>query len=140
MSTSCYSLACAMSLAFIKSLDFSRSNARVRSDLHSPKDAWTSQTHDIPGILQDRRLMNAASSPFRLNGVSSLAATNRSGFRQQIDGIGWPCDGMHHFSRSARRVAGFAGRVTGRPRYSSRRAKMGFGGEFGGSRAVSRRR
>ena len=32
--------------------------------------------------------MNAASSPFRQNGVSRLAATGRSGFRQQIDGLG----------------------------------------------------
>ena len=44
---------------------------------------------DSPGIRQDRRGMSAASSPFRQNGVSSLAATGRSGFRQQIDGIGW---------------------------------------------------
>jgi hypothetical protein len=41
-------------------------------------------------MLQDRRGMSAASSPFRQNGVSRLAATGRSGFRQQIDGIGWP--------------------------------------------------
>jgi hypothetical protein len=72
------------------SLDFSRSNARGRSDLHSPKDAWTSQTHKGPGMLPDRRGMSAASSPFRQNGVSSLAATCRSGFREQIDGLGWP--------------------------------------------------
>ena len=73
-----------------RSLDFSRSNARGRSDLRSPDDAWTSKTHDNPGILRDRRGMNAASSPFRKNGVSRLAATGRSGFREQIDGIGWP--------------------------------------------------
>jgi hypothetical protein len=48
---------------------------------------WTSQAHDIPGALQDRRGMNAASSPFRQNGVSSRAGTDRSGFRRQIDGI-----------------------------------------------------
>ncbi len=29
------------------SLDLSRSNARVRSDLHSPNDAWTSQAHGL---------------------------------------------------------------------------------------------
>ncbi len=69
---------------------FSRSNARGRSDLHSPNDARTSQTHDSPGIRQDRRGMSAAPSPFRQNGVSRLAATGRSGFRQQIDGLGWP--------------------------------------------------
>jgi hypothetical protein len=39
-------------------------------------------------MLQDRRGMNAASSPFRQNGVTRLAATDRSGFRRQIDGIG----------------------------------------------------
>ena len=72
------------------SLDFSRSNARGRSDLHSPNDAWTSQTHDSPGMLPDRRGMNAASSPFRQNGDSRLAATGRSGFQQQIDGLDWP--------------------------------------------------
>jgi hypothetical protein len=60
-----------------------------RCDLHSPNDAWTSQTHGSPGMPQDRRGMNAASSPFRQNGVARLAATDRSGFRQQIDGIGW---------------------------------------------------
>ncbi len=37
------------------SLDFSRSNARGRSDLHSPNDAWTPQTHESSGIRQDRR-------------------------------------------------------------------------------------
>jgi hypothetical protein len=41
-------------------------------------------------MLQDRRGMNAASSPFRQNGVARLAATDRSGFREQIDGLGWP--------------------------------------------------
>ena len=29
-------------------------------------------------------------SPFRQNGDSRLAATDRSGFREQIDGFGWP--------------------------------------------------
>jgi hypothetical protein len=33
---------------------------------------------------------NTASSPCRQNGVSRLAATGRSGFRQQIEGLGWP--------------------------------------------------
>ncbi len=82
-------LARTMRLAPTTSLD-SRSNARGRSDLPSPNDEWTSQTHDISGVRQDRRGMNAASSPFRKNGVSRLAATGRSGFREQIDGIGWP--------------------------------------------------
>ena len=43
---------------------------------------------------------------------------------------------MHQYSRSARLRACSAGRVTGRPRYSARRAKVGFGGECGGSRAA----
>jgi hypothetical protein len=32
--------------------------------------------------------MNAAVSPFRQNGDSRLAATGRSEFREQIDGLG----------------------------------------------------
>jgi hypothetical protein len=104
-----------MSLAPIISLEFSRSNARGRSDLHSSKDLWTSQTHIGPGILsesvQDRRGMNAASSPFRQNGVARLAATDRSRLRQQIDGTGWPLGcGMAHrhptFARIARVLPG----------------------------------
>ena len=79
----------AVRLAPTMSGDFSRSNARGRSDLHSPNDARTFQAHEGPGMLQDRRGMNAASSPFRQNGVSRLAATGRSGFRQEIDGLGW---------------------------------------------------
>ena len=83
-------LARAVRLAPTMSFHFWRSNARGRSDLHSPNDAWTSQAHESPEILQDRRGMSAASSPFRQNGVSRLAATCRSGIRQQIDGLGWP--------------------------------------------------
>ena len=56
----------------------------------SPNDASASQPHISPGIRKDRRGMNAASSPFHQNGVSRLAATGRSGFRQQIDGLGLP--------------------------------------------------
>ena len=69
------------------SLDFSRLKARGRSDLRSPNDAWTSQTHDSPGILQDRRSTNAAASPFRRNGVARLAATGRSGFASRATGL-----------------------------------------------------
>ena len=82
-------LARAVRLAPTMSGDLSRSNARGRSDLHSPNDAWTSLTHGMPGIRQARRGMNAASSPFRQNGDSRLAATGSSGFREQIDGLGW---------------------------------------------------
>ena len=46
------------------------------------------------------------------------------------------CKPMHQHWRSARRGASWAGRLTGRPRYSARRAKVGFGGECGGSRAA----
>jgi hypothetical protein len=46
------------------------------------------------------------------------------------------CEPMHRHSRSAQRGACSAGRMTGRPRYSARRAKVGFGGECGGSRAA----
>jgi hypothetical protein len=69
------------------SLDFSRLKARGRSDLHSPNDAWTSQTHDSPGILQDRRSTNAAASPFPRNGVARFAATGRSGFASRATGL-----------------------------------------------------
>ena len=67
-----------------------------RSDLRSAKDALTSQAHDIPGALQDRRGMNAASSPFRQNGVSSPAGTSGSLGVSPTDRrysmIGWPQD------------------------------------------------
>ena len=97
-------LARAMRLAPTTSLDFSRSNARGRSDLHSPNDAWMYQAHVSPGIRQDRRGMNAASSPFRQNGDPRLAATGRSGFRKQIDGIGWPRATLCIKIRATRRV------------------------------------
>ena len=87
--------------------DFSRSNARGRSDLHSPNDAWTSQAHGGPGMLPDRRGMSAASSPFRQNGVSRLAATCRSGIRQQIDGLGWPRETLCINTRDPRDYALF---------------------------------
>ncbi len=97
-------LARAMSLAPTTSRDFSWSNARGRSDLHSPKDACMSQTHESSGILQDRRGMNAASSPFRQNGVSRLAATDRSGFRREIDGLAGRVHAMHRRHSRSRRA------------------------------------
>ena len=114
-------------LAPTMSGDFSSSNARGRSDLRSPNDAWMSQTHDSPGIRQNRRGMNAASSPFRQNGDSRLAATGRSEFRKQIDGMGWP---RATLCIETRATGCSAGRVPGRPRYSARRAKVGFGGKW----------
>jgi hypothetical protein len=77
--------------------------------------------------------MSAASSPFRQNGDSRLAATGRSEFRQQIDGLGWPRASLCIDNGDPRDEAG---RVTGRPRYSARREKVGFGGACGGSRAA----
>jgi hypothetical protein len=67
------------------SLNFSRSNARGKERPAQPQRR-TSQTHDSPGILQGRCGMNAASSPIRQSGVSSLTAADRSGLRQQIAG------------------------------------------------------
>jgi hypothetical protein len=67
----------------------------------APNYTWTSRTHDSSGVRQDLRGMNAASSPFRQNGDSRLAATGRSGFRQQIDGIGWPRENYASTLRSA---------------------------------------
>jgi hypothetical protein len=90
-----------------------------------------------PKYGKARRGMKAASSPFRQNGDSSLAATGSLGV-SAADRRAWlaACYIMHRHSRSARRRACSAGRVTGRPRYSARREKVGFGGEFGGSRAA----
>ena len=79
-----------MRLAPVISLDFSSSDVRGRSDLHSPKDAWTCQTHASPEIRQDRCGTNAASPPFPPNGNSRLAATDGAVFRQQLEGVSWP--------------------------------------------------
>ncbi len=69
------------------SLDFSRSNASGRSDLHSPKDAWTSQTHDLSGILQNQRGMNAAPSPFRQNATLASQRPVARGFASRSTGL-----------------------------------------------------
>ena len=81
------------------SLDFSRSNARGRSDLHSPKDVRTSQTHVGPGILPVRRGKNAASTPLRPNGVVCLCGGySRLRSRQHSDGIAQARDrGKTHY-------------------------------------------
>ncbi len=109
-------LARAMRLAPTTSLDSSRSNARGRSDLHSPSDAWTSQTHDSPGIRQDRRGTNAASSRFRQNGVSRLAATGRSGFASRSTGLAGHVRDYASSLEIQMTMRVFRGRVTGRPR------------------------
>jgi hypothetical protein len=82
---------------------------------------------------RDERSVVAVSSERRLSprsdrshGVS--AADRRTGLAA--------CKPIHQHWRSARRGKCWAGRLTGRPRYSARRAKVGFGGECGGSRAV----
>jgi hypothetical protein len=100
-------LARAVHIPATMSGDFSRSNAKGRSDLHSPNDDWTSQTHGRPGLRQDSdwRGMSAASSPFRQNGDSHLEATGRSGFRQQIDGLGWPRATLYVDTRDPRHKA-----------------------------------
>ena len=48
-----------------------RSNARGRSDLHSPSDACTFQTCDTAGMPQDSGRTQAASSNFRHNSQNS---------------------------------------------------------------------
>jgi hypothetical protein len=101
-----------------------RSNARGRGDLHSPKDAWTSQTHTSPGIRQGRRGTNAASSHFRRNGVSILASTDCSVLAGRL----------RHYasslkSRGTMRV--FHRRSGRHGPTSTRRAKVAFRGEFG---------
>jgi hypothetical protein len=55
-----------------------------------PPASSSARAHVSPGMVQDRRGMSAAYSPFRQNGDSRLAAIGRSGFREQIDGLGWP--------------------------------------------------
>ena len=132
-----------MSLAPIISLDFSRSNARGRSDLHRPKDAWTSLAHTSPEYCkigaagtQRRRLFvrtRLFASQRPIHGGSGPADLLRPADRRD-----WPasCESMHRRSTSARRRACSAGRLTGRPRYSARRANVAFRGEFGGSRSA----
>ena len=55
--------------------------------------------------------MSAASSPFRQSGDSRLAATCRSGFREQIDGIGWPRATLYIDTQDTRDDAVFRGPV-----------------------------
>ena len=116
-----------VSLAPIISLDLSRSDARGRSDLHSSKDAWTSRMHIRPGILQvlarHEVSVDASPSERRLSPRSDRWRGDSPADRRD-----WlaACDVMHRHSRSARRRACSAGRVTGRRRYSARIAKEGF--------------
>ena len=130
----------AVRLAPTTSLDSSRSNARGRSDLHSPHDAWTSQTHgwqprNAARSARGERSVVAFPSERRLSPRSDRSlGISRADRRTGLVA----CKPMHQNSRSARRGACSAGRLTGRPRYSARRAKVGFGGECGNSRAARR--
>ncbi len=92
----------------------------ARGDLHSPKDAWTPQPH---GIRPYRRGMIAASSPFRQNGVSRLAATEGSPADRRDRPTA--CDTMQHAwpLRPARRTACSAGRSPRRPRFTPSRER-----------------
>ena len=69
-------------------MDFSNTNARARSDLHSPNDVCTSQAHQSPRVMQDWGGKNAASSPFRQNSVSRLTVADCLGVGKDIDGVG----------------------------------------------------
>ena len=115
------------------SLDFSRSNARGRSDLHSPNDAWTSQTHVSPGIRQDRRGTSAASSPFRSE-TASLASQRPVARGCHSSSAGWaghigatPCTATSQDPRDGACVPR-AARVTGTRRSSARGATVRFRG------------
>jgi len=96
---------------------------------------------DVPSAWWAR---NAARSARHERSVVAFPSERRRSPRSdrslgvsQADRRDWlaACNIMHQYSRSARRGACSAGRVTGRPRYSARRAKVGFGGECGKSRA-----
>jgi hypothetical protein len=85
------------------SLDFSRSNARGRSDLHSPNDEWTPQTHESSGIRQDCAGIAVAAFPSerRLSPRSDLSlGVSRADRRDWLA----TCDIIHRHSRYARRV------------------------------------
>jgi hypothetical protein len=117
------------------SLDFSRSNARGRSDLHSPTDAWTPQTHESSGIRQDRRGNRSRRLSVRAATLASQRPVAR-GFASRSTGL---AGHVRHYTSTLKTRATTpcsAGRLACRPRYSARRAKVGFRGEFGGSRAA----
>ena len=96
----------------------------ARGNLHRTKAAWTPQTH---GIQQYRRSKNAASSPFRQNRVSRLAATEGSPADRRDRPTA--CDTMQHAwsLRSARRNACSVGPVDSQaPIYPVTRVEVGF--------------
>ena len=93
--------------------------------------AW--QAQKTARLARDERSVVAVPSERRLSPRSDLPlgdspADRRAGLAAR--------DIKHQHSRSARQCACSAIRLTGRPRYSARRAKVGFGGEFGNGRAA----
>ncbi len=120
------------SLAPITSLDLSRSNSRDGSDLHSPNDARTLQTHDTAISARNKRSVVAFPSERCLKPRSDRSLRFSPADRRDRLAA---CDIVHRHSRSARCRARSAGRVTGRSRPSVRRAKVG--GECGGSQAAN---
>jgi hypothetical protein len=101
-----HDLLCAMRLAPTISLDFSRSKSRGMSDLHSPNDAWTSQTHAVPDTARSARHDRSVVAFPSERHLSSRS--DRSLGVSPADQRYWPaaCDTMHRHSRSARRCAG----------------------------------
>ncbi len=101
----------------------------LRSDLHSPNDAWTVTSRE----------MKTASSPFRQNGDSRLAATGSSGFKFRVEireqslsrSTDWAGRVQVYTStleiRATRQV--LRGPADRQAPIFPRRAKVGFGGE-----------
>ena len=89
-----------------------------------PRNAARSARHErsIVAVPSERRL-----SPRSDRSLGVSRADRRTGLAA--------CKPMHRHWRSARRGKCSAIRVAGRPRYSARRAKVGFGGKCGNSRA-----
>jgi hypothetical protein len=84
---------------------------------------WARDERSVVAFPSERRL-----SPRSDRSLGVLLTDRRAGLAA--------CKPMHRHSISARRGKCSAGRVTGRPRYSARGAKVGFGGECGNNRAV----
>jgi hypothetical protein len=80
-----------------------------------PRNAARSARHErsVVAVPSERRL-----SPRSDRSLGDSRADRRTGLAA--------CKPMHQHWRSARRGASWAGRLTGRPRYSARRAKVGF--------------
>ncbi len=93
-------------------------------------NAW--QPRNAARSARDERSVVAVPSERRLSHHSDrVLGVSRADRRAGLAA----CGPMHRHSRSARRGKCSAIRLTGRPRYSARSAKVGFGGQCGGSRA-----